>query len=56
MWGRSALGFCGVGAQRVPEIGVVISEVCALQAKVVEEIPAFTFRIKSLSKMYRQKN
>lgn len=38
------------------EVGVVISEVCALQAKVVEEIQAFPFRIKSLSKMCRQKN
>lgn len=38
------------------EIEVVISEIHALQVKAVEEIPAFTFRIKSLSKMYRQKN
>lgn len=41
------------GRQR---FGVVISEVCALQAKIGEEIQGFTFRIKSLSKMYRQKN
>lgn len=38
------------------EIGVVISEVCALQDKIVEEIPAFICRIKSLSKMYRQED
>lgn len=56
---------CGTGAlwdsvalepKGEAEIGVVVSEVCALQAKVVEEIPAFSLRIKSLSKMYRQKN
>lgn len=56
---------CGAGAlwdsgalesKREGEIEAVVSGVCALQAKIVEEIPVFMFRIKSLSKMYWQKN
>lgn len=38
------------------EIRTVVSGVCALQTGIVEELPAFIFRTKSLSKMSRQKN
>lgn len=56
MWGWSALGFRALEPKGEGEIGAVVSGVCALQAKIVEEIPVFMFRIKSLSKMYWQKN
>lgn len=61
VWGRERFLTCvgesvALQPRGAAEIGAFVSGFCALQASVVEELSAFMFRTKSLSKMYRQEN